>query len=60
MPQDQVQAWKWLTLAISGTSADYEKPARDEATVLKASVAAKMTPLQLGDAQKLVREWSPR
>jgi len=60
MPQDYVQAWKWLTLANTGAPAGYEKAAREEAIALKNTIAAKMTPMQLADAQKLVREWSPQ
>jgi uncharacterized protein len=60
MPQDYVQAYKWLTLATTGAPAGYEKAARDEAVALKTQIAAKMTPLQISDANKLVREWMPQ
>jgi TPR repeat protein len=46
VPQDYVQAHKWFDLAGS-------IPYRD-------AVAAKMTPEQVAEAQKLAREWKPK
>ncbi len=60
MPQDFLQAYKWFTLASSGAFTDSEKANRDEALANRASVAAKMTPSQISDAQGLVRTWSAR
>ena len=60
MPQDYVQAWKWLTLANTGAPAGYEKAAREEAVALRNAITAKMTPMQISDAQKQIREWSPQ
>jgi TPR repeat protein len=60
LTQDYVQAWKWLTLATTGAATGDEKAMREEAAALRMSIAAKMSPLQLSDAQRLVREWTPR
>jgi uncharacterized protein len=60
LPQDYVQAYKWLTLATTGAAAGYEKAAREEAVALRNTITAKMTPLQISDAQKQIREWSPQ
>jgi TPR repeat protein len=49
--QDYVNAHMWFSLAASGGDKNGVK-ARD-------MVAAKMTPAQLAEAQKLAREWKP-
>ena len=49
--QDYVQAHMWLNLAAANGDADAVKN-RD-------IVAAKMTPAQIAEAQKLAREWKP-
>lgn len=51
--EDYVEAYKWLSLALSRASAENQKryaEARDE-------MAKQMTPAQLAEAQKLAREW---
>ena len=50
--QDYVQAHKWWNLAAAKGDADAIKN-RD-------IVAAKMTPAQIAEAQKLAREWKPK
>ena len=52
VPQDYVQAHMWLNLAA----------AKRETNAIKSRdiVAAKMTPAQLAEAQKLAREWKPK
>ena len=56
VPQDYVQAYKWLSLAASRSP---DKESRDQATSDRDSLAAKMTPGQIAEAQKLAREWKP-
>ena len=51
VPQDYLQAHKWFNLAAAGGNKDAAK-SRD-------IVAAKMTPAQIAEAQKLAREWRP-
>ena len=51
-PQDYVQAHMWFNLAAARGNADAARK-RD-------LVAAKMTPAQIAEAQKLVREWKPK
>jgi|HubBroStandDraft_6_1064221.scaffolds.fasta_scaffold644307_1 TPR repeat protein len=46
VPQDYVQAHKWFDLAGSRLYRD--------------TLAAKMTPAQIAEAQKLAREWKPK
>jgi uncharacterized protein len=57
IPQDYVQAYMWFNLAAlraaSGDRRDMAAKNRDE-------VAAKMTPAQIAEAQKLAREWTPK
>ncbi len=59
VPQDFVLAHKWLNLAASRYSAS-EKESRDRAVTNRDLVAAKMTPAQIAEAQKLAREWKPK
>ena len=49
VPQDYVQAHMWFNLAVA--AAGNSAMARD--------IAAKMTPAQIAEAQKLAREWKP-
>jgi TPR repeat protein len=51
VPQDYVPAHMWFDLA----AAQGEK----DATELRDSLAKKMTPAQIAEAQKLAREWKP-
>jgi uncharacterized protein len=46
VPQDYIQAHKWFDLAGSDLYRD--------------AVAAKMTPAQIAEAQRLAREWKPK
>ncbi|MER9338258.1 sel1 repeat family protein [Mesorhizobium sp. M0293] len=56
MPQDDVQALKWLSLAVSRASiAD-----RDKVLMRGNALAAKMTPEQIAEAERLAREWRPK
>jgi TPR repeat protein len=59
VPQDYVQAHLWLNLAASQFSAS-EKEKRDHAIKYRNLVTSKMTPAQIGEAQKLAREWKPK
>lgn len=52
VPVDYVLAYMWFNLA----AAQGEKDATD----LLGSLAKKMTPAQIEEAQKLAREWKPR
>jgi len=56
VPQDYVQAHKWFNLAVSRFSA----PKRDRVVRNRDIVAAKMTPAQIAEAQRLAREWKPK
>ena len=56
VPRDSVQAHMWLNLAASresGTKAKSYAEARD-------TVAGRMTPQQIAEAQRLAREWKPK
>ena len=57
VPQDYVQAHMWYNLAASrllpGTKRDLAVKNRD-------LLAAKMTPAQIAEAQRLAREWKPK
>ncbi len=52
VPRDFVQAHMWFTLSAAQGNAD--------ATKNRANAAAKMTPAQIAEAQKLAREWKPK
>ena len=56
VPQDYVQAHKWINLAASRTTTEKagdHRLARDE-------VAEKMTASQVAEAQRLAREWQQK
>jgi|ERR1039458_1331634 TPR repeat protein len=57
--QDYVQAHMWLNLAASRVLAGLDNKVRDEFIQKRNMVAAKMTPAQIAEAQKLAREWKP-
>ena len=59
VPLDDVQAHKWFDLASSHYDAS-EKEIRESAVRNRDIVAAKMTPAQIAEAQKLAREWKPK
>jgi TPR repeat protein len=52
VPQDYVQAHLWLNLAAVHGNKQISK--------LRNAVGRKMTPAQLGEAQRLAREWKPK
>ena len=55
--QDYVQAHKWISLsASSATTADV----REQGTKNRDIVAARMTPQQIAEAQRLAQEWKPK
>ena len=54
VPQDYVQAHKWLYLAAPTLKNESH---RNKAVKERDYVAARMTPAQIADAQKLAREW---
>ena len=56
VPQDYVRAHMWFNLAASRLTG----PTRDKAAKNRDSVAAKMTPALVGEAQRLAREWKPK
>jgi TPR repeat protein len=58
VPQDYLQAHTWFNLAAAGFPASAAK-LRDLALKSRDSVAARMTPAQIAEAQKLAREWKP-
>ena len=52
IPQDYVQAHLWFNLAAAGGDKNAIKA--------RGLIAAKMTPAQVAEAQKLAREWKPK
>jgi TPR repeat protein len=69
VPQDYVQAYLWFDLAASQTfsgvgpfavaTSGIESAFHQAAAKARDRVAAKMTPEELAETQKLAREWSP-
>jgi len=59
VPRDYVQALKWYYLAASRFSPSEAKD-RETAIMNRDRVAAKMTPAQIAEAQRLAREWKPK
>lgn len=54
--QDSMQAHMWFSLAYYNAT---DAAIRDVASELRDEVAAKMTPDQIAEAQRLAREWKP-
>jgi TPR repeat protein len=58
VPLDVMQAYKWFELAsLRYDSSDKER--RENAVRNRDMAAAKMTPAQIAEAQKLARAWKP-
>jgi len=57
VPQDYVQAHLWYNLAASTQK---EPEERERAARNRDLVAARMTPAQIAEAQRLAREWRPK
>lgn len=57
VPQDYLEAHKWANLAVANASDDV---ARNAHIALLESIAEKLTPEQVVEAQKLAREWKPK
>jgi TPR repeat protein len=58
-PQDYVQAHRWFNLAASRFSVASEENRLDAAARYRDIIAAKMTPDQIAEAQRLARERKP-
>ena len=56
VPQDYIQAHMWANLASARSTGRAEQKLRAD---LREAIAAKMTPEQIGEAQRLAREWKP-
>jgi len=59
VPRDYVQAVKWYNLAVSRYTPS-EAEWREMAVKYRDQVAARMTPTQVAEAQRLAREWTPK
>jgi uncharacterized protein len=57
VPRDYVEAYKWLSVAVSRSAADQT---RDAAIKMRDLVAEGMTAEQIFEVQKLAREWKPK
>jgi TPR repeat protein len=57
VPQDFVQAYLWYSLAVARGAPDMERQLAVEG---RDRLAAKMTPAQIAEAHKLLRQWKPK
>ena len=57
VPQDYAQAHMWFSLAASRAP---DAAVRGQAVKACDAVAAKMTPAQIAEAQRLASEWKPK
>jgi uncharacterized protein len=57
-PHDDVEAYKWLTLAIERYTAK-NQDRLDQAVKDKATVANRMTPAQIAEAERRAKAWKP-
>jgi TPR repeat protein len=58
-PHDDVEAYKWLTLAILRYTAR-NQDRLDQALKDKATLAARMTPAQVAEAERRAKAWTSR
>ena len=58
-PHDDVEAYKWLTLAIQRYTAK-NQDRLDQALKDRATLAARMTPAQIAEAEGRAKAWRPR
>jgi uncharacterized protein len=58
-PRDDVQAYKWLSLAIERYT-DKNKERRDQAIRDRAALVTRMSKAQIAEAERLVQDWRPR
>jgi uncharacterized protein len=57
LARDDVQAYKWFAVAaVRGT----DSCARTNAVKGRDAAATKMTPAQIAEAERLVRDWKPK
>jgi TPR repeat protein len=59
VPQDFVQAYMWLNLAAAQGGDELTSMGLSTITKDRDELAAKMTPEQIAEAQRLAREWKP-
>lgn len=59
VPKDAVQAWKWYALA-SVDDGEYDQEVFDRAGLARDALGKKMTPAQLAEAEREVRQWKPQ
>jgi uncharacterized protein len=57
-PHDDVQAYKWISLAIMRYTAKNQNRL-DQAIKDRATLKARMSAAQIAEAERLVREWKP-
>jgi len=57
LPRDDVQAYKWFSIAAVRAADSY---ARTNAAKGRETAATKLTPAQVGEAERLAREWKPK
>jgi len=57
--KDSIEAYMWLTLSVAG-STDNQSPFFQQAAEVRASIAKKMNPQQIAEAQRRAKEWKPR
>jgi TPR repeat protein len=59
VPQDYMQAYMWFNLAASRAALAGDAINSIQWAVQRDEVAAKMTPEQIAEAQRMAREWKP-
>ena len=57
-PHDDVEAYKWISLAIAGYTAK-NQDRLDQAKLDLATLAKRMTPSQIAEAERRARAWKP-
>jgi TPR repeat protein len=58
-PRDDVQAYKWISLAVDRYTVKNQER-RDQAAKDLATLKARMSPTQLAEAEAAIKAWKPR
>ena len=58
-PRDDVEAYKWISLALANYTPERNRDRLEQARVDLATLAARMTPAQVAEAQRRARAFKP-
>jgi TPR repeat protein len=57
--KDSIEAYMWLTLSVAGSTGK-QSPFFQQTEEVRATIAKKMNPQQIAEAQRRAKEWKPK